>query len=395
MPIDDECEEPPPFEVPKTGGQTSASSFSDVELTNPPTTAQADNETATATESRRSVSPPPVQAQFASAGIAGVARGASAIGAKVQAEEAKLQSQAATTASQLQQQGNTLANQAQQQAAVAQQRVTDTANAADATLQREWDRLRTKEQELEKHAKELRQRELELDKLVTHTPNFPKHCYCIKPQVYHDIEGDIIPVRVRFIKVLYASYYLTIFLLIFQSICCFTALLSTTKEKKEDDDDIPWVEHFVVSLLNLVGICFAFMLWYWPTYQAVSTRVPGKYRMAYFGLAIAVLYDFLMAFGYPGHGGAGIYFAVKVFDFKESGTGGYMCLICAAFWIIQGIYFIRVLMRLQVWRNEDVLRTSYPARLAQEAMTTATTIAIGAQVAGGGGGGGGGSKRAA
>ena len=374
-------------------------SFSDVELTNPPTSVQPENETAT--ESRKSISPPPVQAQFASAGIAGVSR--EVMQSKVQAGESRFEAQTTDAARQaseyatvVQQQGMGMANQAQQQAGAMQQRVA--ATASDATLQLEWDRLRTKEQELEKQTKLLRQREIELGKLITHTPNFPKHCYCIKPQVYHDIEGDIIPVRARFMKVLYANYYLTIFLLIFQSICCLAALLSTTKEKKEDDDDVPWVEHFVVSLVNLVGIFFAFMLWYWPSYQAVSSRAPGKYRMAYFGLAIAILYDFLMAFGFPGHGGAGIYFAVKIFDFKESGTAGYLCLICASFWLLQGIYFIRVIMRFQAWRNEDVLRTSFPAQMAQEAMSTATTIAIGASAAGligGGGGGGGNNKRAA
>eukprot|EP01064_Diplonema_japonicum_P038966 TRINITY_DN963_c1_g1_i1.p1 TRINITY_DN963_c1_g1~~TRINITY_DN963_c1_g1_i1.p1 ORF type:complete len:399 (+),score=60.75 TRINITY_DN963_c1_g1_i1:49-1197(+) len=371
MPVDESEGGPPQASLAPTGGVSS--SFSDVDLSNPSAmTAAAENDTvmsptgSTATfpptqqQQQPLASPPPQQASpFASVGVMKGAMGNAAVSAHSEAQ------QAAYTA----------------QRDVSQVRSDAASSVQDkgsATLQREWDRLRQMEEQLQRKEKQLQQRELELGKNITQQPNFPKHVPCMKPQVYHDINSDILPARQGFMRRLYFSYYLICVTIVYQVCVDLGALLASNKDEK-DNDEPSWGAHFGVSLIYLLGICFAFMLWYWPIYQAVSHRVPSKYRMATLGLCIAILFDVIMIVGFVGHGGCGVLFAAAVTDWKDSSAIVWMVWIGTIFWGIHLIILIFSAYRLKRFYDEDLLRSILPTSAAklQEAVGGAMTVIAG------------------
>eukprot|EP01063_Lacrimia_lanifica_P007906 TRINITY_DN15075_c0_g1_i1.p1 TRINITY_DN15075_c0_g1~~TRINITY_DN15075_c0_g1_i1.p1 ORF type:complete len:364 (+),score=141.49 TRINITY_DN15075_c0_g1_i1:56-1093(+) len=259
------------------------------------------------------------------------------------------------------------------------------AEGGSGAMQHEWERLRKFQEELNRKEKMLKQREMELGKHTSQNLNWPRHVPCIKPQVYHDIDAEITPLRTKFMKALYSSYYALCLLIVYQLIVDLMVMLGD--DKKENDDDEPdWSEHFGLSVLYLLGICFGFMLWYWPTYKALANRIPSGYRMSFLGLIMAIIFDIVMVVGYIGHGGLGILFTTGVMDKKKSGSLGTMALVGCICWFLHMMWLVYAFYRVRKYYTEDVVRHALPdaMRNAQAGMASA----LGSVAAGGGGGGG-------
>ena len=174
---------------------------------------------------------------------------------------------AGTAVNDVQLKAATYATQATERVQYASNEVNQTVQNMDMNSQREWDRLRTYEEQLQKREEELRRKEIDFESQMPQRANFPRYCPFIKPQVYHNIQTEFIPARKAFMRGLYTNYYLLCFLLVYQSIIDLCALVGSNEGSDDDDDDQPdWAEHFGVSLLYLLAICFAFIVWYWPTY---------------------------------------------------------------------------------------------------------------------------------
>ncbi|KAJ9462163.1 secretory carrier membrane protein 3 [Diplonema papillatum] len=233
------------------------------------------------------------------------------------------------------------------------------AQAADSHMTREWERLRMMETELNKREKTLRQREMEVGRLGNRPANFPKHCYCIKPQVYHDISADMTPPRQPFMRALYINFYITCLLLVLQTATALVALVADGADDVSGDDP-PYAEHFGVSILYLIGIVFAFPLWYWPVYQALSSRNSNRYTAGFIGLGIATLFNAVMVLGIVGHGGAGVLFTMSVLDRKDSAFLDVLGVICLLGWALQLLFFIFSFYRYRTFYREDLLRSLLP-----------------------------------
>eukprot|EP01061_Rhynchopus_euleeides_P013020 TRINITY_DN22837_c0_g1_i3.p1 TRINITY_DN22837_c0_g1~~TRINITY_DN22837_c0_g1_i3.p1 ORF type:complete len:281 (+),score=62.78 TRINITY_DN22837_c0_g1_i3:131-973(+) len=180
-----------------------------------------------------------------------------------------VQLKATSAAQQAQVKATGYAAQAETQAQYATQEAANAQRNLDQNLQREWDRLRSYEDQLRKREDDLRRREVDVEALMPQQPNFPKHCPFVKPQVYHNIQADFIPSRQAFMRSLYSNYYILCFLLVYQCAIDLAVLLAPDAKEGDDGDtksQPDWAEHLGVSILYLIGICFAFVIWYWPTY---------------------------------------------------------------------------------------------------------------------------------
>ena len=215
------------------------------------------------------------------------------------------------------------------------------------------EQLLAKERELAAKTAELAKRDREVRlALQKMQPNWPRKCCCISPIVYHSIASEVPTDRVTFVTTCYYCYYFTIVMLIYNVVCGLVAMVSEEKQEISNDDKANWLSHFIVTFVHCLGIGFAFFVWYFPIYQATSTFEAGKYKTAYLGLAVALIYDIFMTVGLVGYGGCGWLFALKTRD-KKSETPFWMSLVMAILWTGQSLFFIWIIYRVRKYARVD------------------------------------------
>lgn len=229
------------------------------------------------------------------------------------------------------------------------------ASAAHAVMT--MDALMQKERAIAAASAELARRDRDVKLFLQRMlPNWPAKFCCVSPIVYHSIESEVPTDRVSFVRGMYYTYYATCVLLIYNLVCCGIAMGSQDKKEGEvpaSDAGTDWTKHFGVSFVHLLGIVFAFPVWYFPIYRAASTFDRQQSSMALVGLVVALLYDAFMAVGLIGYGGAGFLFAMKLDKTKESRTPFYMGLASAVLWCVQAVVFVFALFRVRRYRRQD------------------------------------------
>jgi len=247
--------------------------------------------------------------------------------------------------------------QAQQQVAGGLSEVQQSVQrgADDPDMQRKIDELKSDLAAAREEAKQakwdIERLQKELVNVRPPDPNFPRHCMCIKPQVYHNIEAELsqTPDRKPYLKKMYANYYITCGLLVLQCIAALIGFCSPDKEDKEASLG----SHFGFSIVYLIGIPGAFVVWYWPLYVALTQRNVMRYRMCHVGIFFAGAYAAYMAVGVVGHGGSGIFFSMEVFDNKDSEFAGILALIVAGMWILEVPFLLWAYCRMRRYFDED------------------------------------------
>eukprot|EP00760_Papus_ankaliazontas_P034044 PhM_4_TR6910/c0_g1_i1/m.28211/K19995/SCAMP; secretory carrier-associated membrane protein len=219
----------------------------------------------------------------------------------------------------------------------------------------------SREKDLEAREAELSRRERDLRLLEERQrPNFPPKFLCIQPVVRHDIDQTIPPARAGFMRMLFGFYYIASLVLVFNLACTIAAAASPSK----DNSSSSFMTQFGVSVVHLLGIPGAFILWYYPTYTALGT---GKsYFVCQVGLTVAFFYHLFMALGIMGYGAAGWLFAFTVKDEKEGGVAFGMALVCAFLFTSATGYLAWVFVRVRKYSLEDKA-TSIAATLGQAA----------------------------
>lgn len=213
------------------------------------------------------------------------------------------------------------------------------------------------EGKLKEFALEVERREKQVSLLRSKSePNWPRKFCCIEPMVHHSILGDIPVERQAFVKKCYVNYYVTIFLLVFN---CALALAMqvvpnvtdpTTNQPKKSNSLL--LQHFIVSVVFLLGIVFAFIVWYWPTYKALATGVSSQYLASFVGLLIAFFFDLLCLLGPIGYGGCGLMYALEIQQTKSS-NAFIPVLIIALLWIFQALFFLYMAWRVRRHYRQD------------------------------------------
>ena len=213
------------------------------------------------------------------------------------------------------------------------------------------ERLAEKEREVEQRFGALRERQqVVMQALKSLQPNWPGHCLCIGPIVYHDIEEAVPQDRKQFAKTSYGNYFFTIFLLCYNLLVAIAGIASENKVT----DDTQYALHLGISFVHLLGIPGAFLVWHFQLYKAVQPVGPlNRYSVAFLGLFIALLYDIFMAIGVVGYGAGGFWYAFVLRDKKQSKVPFYMCLVCAIFWAGQALFFLYVIFKLRSFKNID------------------------------------------
>jgi hypothetical protein len=220
------------------------------------------------------------------------------------------------------------------------------------------DTLMQKEREVAARMQDLKQRqERVLQELQSLRPNWPPQFCCIGPVVYHDISRAVPADRIGYAKSSYTTYFITIFVIFYNIICAIAAFASEGK----DGDKTPYAEQMGVSLVHLLGIPGAFLVWHFQVYKAVQPRGQlTRYGTAYLGICIAFVYNVFMAVGLPGYGGCGFLFAFACKQYKTSAAPFYMSLICAIIYCGLCIYFIFSFFRLRKYHRQDKSQTVVP-----------------------------------
>jgi len=230
-----------------------------------------------------------------------------------------------------------------------QQGARDIANAAVGVT---MDNLVSKEREVSARMQNLKERQQQvLQALESLRPNWPGHFLCIGPVVYHNIEKAIPADRIGYAKASYSCYYFTILILVYNLICCIAAVASENKSSSSTS----YTGQMVASVIHLLGIPGAFIVWHYQIYTAIQPRGPlSRYGKAYLGLVVAILYNAFMTVGLSGYGGAGFLFATDLKDSKTSSAPYYMSIVCGLCWLLQGIFFVLSgLFRLRRFHNQD------------------------------------------
>lgn len=216
------------------------------------------------------------------------------------------------------------------------------------------DKLMAKEREIAALTASLTARDREVKLLMQRMlPNWPPKFCCISPVVYHSIESEVPTDRVSFVRACYAMYYITAVFLVFNTVCAGVAMISPQAKDLTSDQKQDWSPHFGVSFVHLLGIVFAFPVWYFPIYRALSTFDDSQYKMALVGGCVALFYDAFMALGFIGYGGCGWLFAMKLQTTKDSQSPFYMGLTSAIVWTAQAVFFLWVLYRVRRYRRQD------------------------------------------
>ena len=219
------------------------------------------------------------------------------------------------------------------------------ANQSDAMRKREKE-LAEKEAALMK-----REREIRLQEERTKA-NFPREFCCIKPMVHHDIEQEIPTGRQGFMRSHLAGYYAQCCVLLFNVVTSIAAVSSP------DNPDIKsptggWSTHMGVSIVHLLGIPGAFVLWYFTSYTALKTGKSSSYFQAMLGLAVAFFYNLFMCLGIEGYGASGWLFALQLRDEKTGSVAFIMVLVNALAWSLEIFYFVWAMKKVHRCQNED------------------------------------------
>lgn len=207
------------------------------------------------------------------------------------------------------------------------------------------EKLLEKEREVAERLASLKDRQAQvMQALAQLQPNWPPKCCCIEPIVYHDIDRAVPTDRISFAKWSYGVYFFTIFVLIYNLICCIIGVAQI--------GSTGYAVHCGIGVIHLLGIPGAFLLWHFQVYTALQHRGSlNRYGLAYLGVGIAFLYTIFMALGLVGYGGAGWLFA---FSMRGSGDAGFiMSIISAAFWTIKIFFFFFMFIRLRRYHLQD------------------------------------------
>jgi hypothetical protein len=216
------------------------------------------------------------------------------------------------------------------------------------------DKLVAKEREIAARMQNLKERQQQvMHALQSLQPNWPPcHCLCIQPIVYHDIAKAVPADRMGYAKSSYTNYGVTIFIIVYNIICAIAGFATETKQGVTDETS--YSTHFGLSLLHLLGIPGAFMVWHFQIYRAVQpVGQLTRYGTAYLGICIALLYDIFMAIGIPGFGGCGFMYALKLKDNKASEVPFILSIICAVFYSLQAVWFVWAWFRLRKYHRQD------------------------------------------
>lgn len=222
-------------------------------------------------------------------------------------------------------------------------------NAAALTMEK----LLEKEREMAERMAGLKDRQTQvIQALQQLQPNWPPRCCCIEPIVYHDIERAVPTDRIPFVKFSYYVYFFTIFQLIYNLVCCIAGVVADPKDGVFDKND--YAVNTGVSVIHLLGIVGAFLVWHFQIYNAVQLRGSlNRYGTAYLGLGIAFLYSVFVAIGITGYGGAGWLYCLTLRSMKKSDAPWIMAAISASFWTLECIFFFFMFFKLRRYHSQD------------------------------------------
>jgi hypothetical protein len=226
-----------------------------------------------------------------------------------------------------------------------------TADVARTQFEQRWNDVLAQEHNLAAEAAKLDKYERQLLALTNrNAPNFPPQCCCIEPLVYHDIKKEIGAERQSFVKWGFHNYWLTVFMLVYN---CGVAV-SMMVIKNKDGQKAPALEsHLAISIIMLLGIPLAFVLWYWPVYKACALGSSGQHIMSYIGIVVAIIFNVIVTVGPVGFGGCGLLFGLKMQDAKGA-NAFYPCLANAIVFGAQTAYFMWMFWRMKcVYGVED------------------------------------------
>jgi len=170
--------------------------------------------------------------------------------------------------------------------------------------------------------------------------------------VYHDIDKAVPADRVSFVKASYTLYFITIFLLVYNVAMAIAGVVATSNGS---NPGAKWTQQLILSILYLVlGVPGAFVVWHFQVYKAVQPRgTLNRYRVAYLGLWIAILFTAWLAIGLTGYGGAGFLYALTLKSSKTSSAPAYMSLASAICFTCQTLYFLWMFFRCWRYHNQD------------------------------------------
>eukprot|EP00759_Apiculatamorpha_spiralis_P044714 PhF_6_TR41625/c0_g1_i1/m.63089/K19995/SCAMP; secretory carrier-associated membrane protein len=227
------------------------------------------------------------------------------------------------------------------------------------------DVIRKREKELQEKEAELMRRERELKVQEDRSkPNFPREFFCIKPIVHHDIDADIPPARAGFMRMFLWGYYAQVLVLVYNVVTSIAAISSPDKENVKSPIG-GFSTHMGVSIVHLLGIPGAFILWYWTTYKAVGKST--QYYQSLLGIGVGFFYNLFMTLGISGYGASGFLFALQVQDEKDGGVAFALILINSLAWLCMVLFFVWGFKKVYRYQNEDKA-TSIAAALASGAI---------------------------
>lgn len=220
------------------------------------------------------------------------------------------------------------------------------------------EKLVEKEREVAQRMQSLKERQQTVAAaLASLQPNWPRHCLCIGPIVYHDIDMAIPEDRKRFAKFSYTNYFATIFFLLYNLVVAIAALGAPNKGSIGKNTSDKFGMHLGIAVpIFLLGMPGAFLVWHFQIYQAIqpqSQTVRKGFGLAFLGLGLALLFDILMAVGIPGYGGCGWVYAATLKSQKQNPVPAIMCVISAVFWTLQALSFVWMFMKLRGYYKAD------------------------------------------
>lgn len=248
-------------------------------------------------------------------------------------------------------------------------------------LERRWRAAQEEEDKLRITAMNIERMEKQLAMVRGRdTPNFPPSICCIRPLVHHDINGDIPLERQRFVRTAWYNFIITVILLIANAVIAIVNAVMpdkvgvTTDDVSQIDQDTYKI-HFVLSIVYLLGIVFAFIVWYWPLYKACATGNSLSYVLAFLGLGIAFGFSVLSSVGLLGYGGCGFLYAYFTQSLKGEALF-IVTIVMAAMWVVQAVVFVAFIFFLRGWYKEDKASlASAKSQFTRGAARTAVTLA--------------------
>ena len=220
------------------------------------------------------------------------------------------------------------------------------------------ERLVEKEREVAQRMQILKERQQSVAAaLASLQPNWPPHCLCVGPIVYHDIDMAVPEERKRFAKFSYYNFFFTMVILVYNLVVSVAALAAKTQEGTEKSEVSTMGQHMGMAVpILLLGAPGAFLVWHFQLYKAIqpqNQRVRNRFGLAFLGLGIALLFDILQAVGIPGYGGCGWVYALWLRDRKNSSAPMYMCIASAILWTLQALSFLWMFLKLRWYYKAD------------------------------------------